>query len=249
MRALRTAAICALWCAGESFSQAPTPAPAFDAASIKPSKAAEGHSGWHSRTAYLIIENQNLKQLIEVAYHLKREQVSGGPKWLDSDRFDIEARSAGPADEPQLELMLQTLLADRFQLVVHRETKLLSGYALVVAKGGLKVHSEEGKGSNSNSNRGRITAERVSMDKLAEILSRTLGSLVVNKTEANGAFSFQLEWTPDSGTAAAPPDGAPPDVGPSLFTVLQERLGVKLEAQKLPTEVLVIDKAEKPSEN
>jgi uncharacterized protein (TIGR03435 family) len=170
MTAVRIVAMGVLLIAGMGFAQ--TPAPAFEAASIKPSKAPEGHSSWHSRTGYIVLQNQTLKQLIQIAYHVKANQVSGGLKWYDSDRFDIEAKSEGPADEAQLMTMLQTLLADRFQLAFHRETALFPGFALVVAKNGLKIRPvDAGEGSRSNSNRGHLTVERVSMAKFAETLS------------------------------------------------------------------------------
>jgi uncharacterized protein (TIGR03435 family) len=250
MTKARIAAISVLlWAVG---GIAQTPAPAFEVASVKPSKAPAGHSGWHSRTGYVVLQNQTLKQLVQIAYHVKANQVSGGPKWCDSDRFDIEAKSDGPANDAQLLTMLQTLLADRFQLAFHRETALFPGFALVVAKSGFKIRPvDAGEGERSNSNRGHYTAERVSMAKFAETLSRILRSPVVDRTGTTGVFSFQLEWTPDNADAPAP-DGTTPDMsnsGPSLYTVLQERLGVKLEAQKVSAEVLVIDRAEKPTEN
>jgi uncharacterized protein (TIGR03435 family) len=148
--------------------------------------------------------------------------------------------------------MLQTLLAERFQLAFHRTTKLSSGYVLVAAKNGLKIDPvETGERNTMNWGRGRMTAERVSMAKLADTLSRMLGSPVVDMTSIQGIFSFKLEWTPESAQRAAGPDGAPTDavLGPSLFTVLQQELGLKLEPKKEPIEVFIIDKAEKPSEN
>jgi uncharacterized protein (TIGR03435 family) len=95
--------------------------PAFEAATIKPSKDRPGHTGSHSRTGMIVLTGQTLKGLICAAYDVKDFQVSGGPKWMDDDRFDINAKAEGAADGPQLKNMLQTLLADRFQLVFHRE--------------------------------------------------------------------------------------------------------------------------------
>ena len=100
--------------------------PAFDAATIKPSKDEFGHSGWHSRPGAIVLTGQTLKGLICIAYRVKDSQVSGGPKWLDGNRFDINAKSEGPAGDPELRNMLQTLLTDRFQLVFHREQKMAS---------------------------------------------------------------------------------------------------------------------------
>src|SRR5258708_8078431 len=123
--------------------------------------------------------------------------------------------------------MLQTLLAERFQLAFHRDQKLFSGYSLVVAKGGaLKVQPDAtAGGSRWNGGRRKIVAQRISMAKLAESLSRILESPVVDRTGAPGLFSYTLEWTPDN-----TPDA---DAGPSLFTVLQQQLGVKLEPAKV----------------
>jgi uncharacterized protein (TIGR03435 family) len=230
-----------LLAAGIGFGQ--TAAPTFEAASIKPSKEGEGHSGSHSRTGYMVIQNQTLKQLMQMAYRVRPDQVSGGAKWVTSDRFNVEAKSAGPADEPEMLPMLQSLLAERFQLMFHREPASLPGFAMVVAKGGMKVQPVDGEGSHSNSNRTHLTAERMSMARLADRLSQILGSPVIDKTGAAGAYTFELEWAPDG----APSDAA--NAGPSIFTALQEKVGVRLESQKVSTEVLVIDKAEKPSEN
>jgi uncharacterized protein (TIGR03435 family) len=233
-------------------ASAQQPALAFEAASIKPSGEGEGHTGSHSRKGYLVIQNQTLRDLIRTAYKLRAEQVSGGPKWITTDRYNIEAKSAGPAEDPELLQMLQTLLADRFQLAFHKETMTFPGFALVVAKGGLKIQPVEGEGSKSHSTRGSVTAERVSMEKIADILSRASGSPVVDKTRVAGVFSFQLEWTPETEMAAVKKDGAPLDnvsTGPSIFTAVQQKLGLRLESAKVPAEVFVIDKAEKPSDN
>jgi uncharacterized protein (TIGR03435 family) len=103
-------------------------APAFEVASVKPSKAKD-NGYWNSSAGYLVMRNQSLKKLIQIAYRVRDDQVSGGPKWTDSDRFEVDARAAGPAKDPELLDMLQTLLAERFQLVFHRETKEVPGYS------------------------------------------------------------------------------------------------------------------------
>jgi uncharacterized protein (TIGR03435 family) len=225
---------------------------AFDAASIKPSQIGTDSSSWNSRLGYIVMKNQTLQRLVAIAYGFTDEQrVLGGPKWGGSDRFDVEARAVGPAKDPELLLMLQTLLAQRFQLVVHRETKNGSGFSLALIKSGLKIHPDETEGKQVwNSRRGKIVAERVSMAKVAESLTGLLGAPVVDMTDAKGRYSFTLEWTPDAphtpgpdGTSAAAPSG------PSLEDVLASQLGVKLENRKLAIEVIVIDRAEKPTEN
>jgi uncharacterized protein (TIGR03435 family) len=137
--------------------------------------------------------------------------------------------------------MLQTLLADRFQLVIHHEQKVAPAYALVLAKSGLKIKPVEGAtGSSSRSGRGVITAKGLTMAKLADRLSRNLRAPVADLTETPGAFDFKLEWSIE---------GDKDDLQSSLFAALQSQLGLKLEARKLPIDMIVVDKAEKPSEN
>jgi len=223
----------------------------FEAASIKPSKVHEGGTSWHSRLGYLVMKNQPLRRLVAIAYGVNEDQVSGGPKWTDSDRFDIEARAAGPAKDPELLLMLQHLLAERFQLAVHRESIIVQGYALVPLKSGLKIRPDDTEGKSKwNSHRGEVVAERITMARLAESLGRVLGAPVVDATGLAGAYTFNLEWTPKVQQPAASREGLATDPsGPSLFDVLAQKLGLRLENRKLPRDKLVIDNAEKPSEN
>jgi uncharacterized protein (TIGR03435 family) len=215
--------------------------PSFEAASIKPNKEVSSGTHWDSHPGTISMRGQTLKGLICVAYHVKDSQVAGGPKWIDGERFDINAKSVGPEDDPKLLEMLQTLLADRFQLVFHREQKIAPSYALVVAKSGLKIKPVEGAdGSRSKSGRGQLTAQGVSMEKLAELLSRQVKTAVVDFTGAPGAYDFKLEWSTE---------GDANDVESALFAALQSQLGVKLESRKLPVDLIVVDRAEKPSEN
>ena len=195
--------------------------------------------------------NVTLKRCMRGAYGVPEAQVFGGPKWIDQDRYDIDAKAAGPAGDHELMAMLQTLLAERFKLVFHRETRRLSGYALVVGKNGpLAKHSAPDAGSRTESRRGVIEAEGCTVGQLAQKLSDSLHIPVADLTAVEGKFDFKLEWTPDD-MQAGPPAAAAAEVapGPSIFVALAEQLGLKLEARKLPTEVLVIDRAEKASEN
>jgi uncharacterized protein (TIGR03435 family) len=215
--------------------------PAFEAAAIKPCKDASSGSHWNSTPGTINLRGHTLKSLICVAYHVKDSQVAGGPKWIDGDRFDINAKSAGAEDDPKLLEMLQTLLADRFQLVFHREQKITPSYALVVVKSGMKIKPVEGAtGSRSRGGRGQLTAQGVSMEKLAELLSRQVKTPVIDFTGAPGVYDFKLEWSTE---------GDANDLESALFAALQSQLGVKLESRKLPTELIVVDRAEKPSEN
>jgi uncharacterized protein (TIGR03435 family) len=256
--------------------------PEFEVASIKP--AAPDQAGMHIRTApggRLNINNMPLKEMIVMAWRVQPFQISGGPAWLNSARFDISAKSEKIPKQGEMPRMLQALLADRFQLKIHRETKELPIYALVVARKDGKLgpgltESKEGGcmppdpskpppppepgkprtlgcGGIMMSPR-QLTAARIPVANLTPELSRILGRTVVDKTGLTGNFDISLQWTPDDNEAMQlPPDAPRPPpsdaTGPSLFTALQEQLGLKLESQKGPVEIFVIDSAEKPSEN
>jgi uncharacterized protein (TIGR03435 family) len=243
--------LCLLLWVGVAFSQ--DAAPAFEAATVKPSKAERDGSSWDSRPGYLVMKNQTLGSLIRIAYHLRPEQVAGGPKWVEADRFDVEARAQGPADDPKLLAMLQTLLTERFQLATHRDTKAVQAYALLLAKDGMKIRPDATEGHSSSKGRpGVLTVERITMAKLADTLSRMLRMGVTDQTNATGTFTFTLEYDPASTRPApASPSAATADApaAPSIFTALQHQLGVKLEGRKEQIEVTVIDKAEKPADN
>jgi uncharacterized protein (TIGR03435 family) len=213
--------------------------PAFEAAAIKPSKEAVRGITWDTGPGRINVRG-TLKGLIWIAYQVKDFQVSSGPKWLDEDRFEINAKAEGPANDPQLLAMLQTLLADRFQLAIHHEQKIAPAYALVVAKSGLKIKPVEAAGSSSKGGRGVLTAKGLTMAKLADRLSRNLDAPVTDLTGAPGAFDFKLEWSIE---------GDKDEVQSALFTALQSQLGLKLESRKVPIDMIVVDKAEKPSEN
>jgi uncharacterized protein (TIGR03435 family) len=228
-------------------------APEFEAASIKPSPEGPGHTGWHSDPGIVTLQNQTLKGLIAVAWTLQDNQVEGGPKWLDSDRYLIQARTPGPSDDPQMRLMLQALLKDRFQLAFHMETRVVSGFALVTAKNGLKIEAAKDStgGSRSSSNNGHMDASGMSMDRLATWLARTLRSPVTDATGLTGVYDLKLEWDPASVRPAAAQDAQNADqpTAPSIFTALQDQLGLKLEPRKVSMQILVVDRAKKPSEN
>jgi uncharacterized protein (TIGR03435 family) len=228
-------------------AQTVPPKPAFEVAAIKPSTTEPGHSSWHTRNGRLTMDNLTLKEMVMAAHGVKEYQVSGGPNWLTADRYHLEAKAEEKATDEQLMSMLQTLLAERFQLAFHREQKEMTAYVLVVAKSGLKIHPVDGEGSSTNSRNGKLTAKHTSMGKLAEILSRQMGRPVVDETHVAGGFDFTLEWSNDRQQRAAAESGA--NEGPSIFTALPEQLGLKLETRKVPVEILVVDRAERPSEN
>ena len=197
-----------------------------------------------------------LRTLIRNAYKVPDFTISGGPAWIDSDRYDIDAKSAGAAQGSERMAMLQTLLAERFQLALHRETKTSPGYALVVSKAGLKMHAVEPGQSNLSTHNSSMTAEKASMANLAKSLSRRLGAPVDDATGVASVFDFKFEFPPQE-NRAAPASGDAPGAEASdpasyqaaLSHALEDQLGLKLEARKVQQEVLVIDRAEKPPEN
>jgi uncharacterized protein (TIGR03435 family) len=203
-----------------------------------------------------------LRELISEAYDLRDHQISGGPGWMGSARFDIDARPSsaveialGPAGFSQIRPMIQSLLEERFRLAVHRETKQEPVYELVVARGGPKLKevpdSANASQSGLHTERQKIVGTAARAPMLARVLAGRLGRSVIDKTGLTGKYDFTLEYTPDPGPLAGEQDAPPPpdSSGPSLFTALQDQLGLKLESAKGPVEVLVIDHAEKPDAN
>lgn len=254
-------------------------AASFEVATIRPSDSNKpGHSLMMS-TDKFETQAQTLKALVTFAYEFASEQqVSGGPAWVGSAQFDIEAKEDQETVERQKKLspdartdevraMVRELLAERFKLKVHHETKELPVYALNIAKGGLKITSlppetPEGpavdaaaKTPNRGSGirmdgRGNMEGINATTDIVARVLGREPevgGRLVQDKTGLAGKYNFKMHWTPDSGMSE---HGAPFDSsGVSLFTALQEQLGLKLEATKGAVDVVVIDSVEMPTEN
>lgn len=251
--------------------------------------------------------NVTVKMLIEFAYNIKDPQLSGGPSWIDSERFDVDAKTDEPDDTPGSSLtagagpntkaiarggdplgmierrrqMIQALLADRFKLTLDRQTKDLPIYELVVGKGGPKFKETTLPPPDPNApppgppqpgqppmrhgimmgfSRGQLNMNGGSMAQLANALSERAGRTVVDKTGLTGEYDLTLQWTPDENdpaTHSGGPDGRPPGDaapppdpnGPTLFTALQEQLGLKLESTKGPVETFAIKSIEQPSEN
>jgi len=252
----RTVLAITILAATRCFGQTPATAPAFEVASLKVSKAPSGSNSSHGTLGSLSIRNMTLRACIGMAYSVKELQVLGGPKWVDSERFDIDAKAAGAARGPERMAMLQTLLAERFQLALHRETKTFPGYALVVVRAGLKMHAVEPGQSKLSTHNGSMTAEKASIANLAADLSRRLGTPVDDATGVTSVFDFKLELPPQDNRTTLPSGDTPgaeasdpASFGAALSHVLEDQLGLKLEARKVPQEVLVIDRAEKPAEN
>jgi uncharacterized protein (TIGR03435 family) len=276
-------------CVAQALAQAPAAAtaPSFDVASVKPAPPSPdgrirsflgGDAGRVNWT------NASLRDIIREAYRLKDYQISG-PDWLGTERYNLVAKLPDGAPESQKGPMLQTLLAERFHLTVHREKRYLPAYSLTVAKGGVKmkefVEGSEGaaepvksgpeaaaqmrgagKGAAVRTSFGRIQVEGVTSAGLAEILSAHMDRPVVDETSLTATYDVALNWTPETGDgtivsmkiAMARQRGeevkVPEASGPTLPVAIQQQLGLKMDAKKLPIEVLVVDHAEKvPTEN
>jgi uncharacterized protein (TIGR03435 family) len=228
--------------------------PAFEVASIKPNRSAEGMSSIRASVGRVSMQNVSLKKVMLNAYDIPddREYMIDGPGWLTTEHFDIEATFPADTKEPQVRRMIQTLLAERFKLALHRETRQMPVYSLVVAKNGPKIHTVEDGQARTSSGPGRLEATKITMQKLADLLGRGAGAPVIDATGLQGVFNFTLEWSPDEAPGMATTDGgsAGGTAGPSLFTALQEQLGLKLEGAKGPVEILIVDQIEKaPTEN
>jgi uncharacterized protein (TIGR03435 family) len=220
----------------------------FEVASIKPASPDEApYSGEDGRDGVLKMWNVGLKRCIGYAYKIPEGQILGGPKWIDELSYDILAKADHPAGEPELLTMLQPLLAGRFRLQVHHETRTIPGYTLTVAKGGIKAPlADPTRNSAGNGGRGFFDVLASPPSTLRTRLSALLGRPVIDMTGEKRKFDFHLRWTPDdaqAGAASATPDR------PSLVTALQEQLGLKLESGKVPADVLVVDHAELPTDN
>ena len=240
--------IVCLFAASAGLIWAQDPRPAFEVASIKLDNSGSGHSGTDGSPGQIMFTNLTMERLIERAYGVKPSQVQG-PDWIENTRFDIVAKypeGTKSADHP---VMLRTLLEDRFKLAVHRETAEKPGYALMAIKSGFKLKPVEKDGSDTNHQGGRIqtlSAKGTSMAKLADLLSRYLGEVVIDKTGISGAYNFDLRWTSDDEKPNEP--GIEP--APTLFIALQETLGLRLQGQKVPVEMIVVDHLERtPTEN
>jgi uncharacterized protein (TIGR03435 family) len=247
--------------AAAAFAQSAA-APAFEVASIKPAKPGPQHL-FEVTPAGNLTWQTSVGQAIRIAYKVRPPfQIYGAPGWAESEEYLIAAKSPEGSppinpnklpEEAEFLQRIQTLLAERFHLKVHRENREMPVYVLIAAKGGPKLQPGDptqpfrlklGKGSISNDGAAKLGT-------LASVLSNNLDRPVFDETGLTGSYSLHLKWTPDAAPSAPgqPPPASAGDAGPSLFTALQEQLGLKLESVRRPVEVLVIDHVEPPTEN
>jgi uncharacterized protein (TIGR03435 family) len=256
---------------GQSQNATETP-PSYEVVSIKPNKSGPGMMRVMANGDRFSATNISLRGLIQYAYNIRmQEQVSGLSGWADSAAYDIEAKTdeeesatlkklSPEAKTEQGRLIMQAMLADRFKLKVHRETKEMPVFALVIAKSGFKLKEADPNDTYPNGmkgpdgighagammiDRGKLTAQGIPMSALANNLTFQVHRIVVDKTGLTGKYDFTLQWSPDEVHGADAPESA----GPSIFTALQEQLGLKLEQSKGPVDTVVVDHVEMPSDN
>jgi uncharacterized protein (TIGR03435 family) len=235
--------------------------PVFEVATIKPSKPDAPGKGIRVNGRHFSTLNTSLSDLITFAYGVHARQITGAPAWLETEKYDLEAQPDGDGqpNDKQWKMMLQKLLADRFELTFRHDQKELSVYAMVVGKAGPKLTNSEGDPNGLPGlffrGPGVLTVRNATMADFAGVMqAAVLDRPVVDQTGLSGRFDFQLNWTPDEtqfgcrGARVPPPDDNA-DVPPDLFTAIQQQMGLQLKSVKAPVDVLVIDRVEKPSGN
>jgi uncharacterized protein (TIGR03435 family) len=228
--------------------------PAFEVASVKLNRSGDrmGRLGPVDRGRFVAV-NIPLPGLVMAAYDVNFQQVSGWPEWAQNERFDVEAKSDHPVGRQETNAMLQTLLEERFHLVLRRETREQPIYALVADKGSsrLKAHAAATTSGETlpirPGDKGQVIFNGVAMDRLAWFLGIRLGRRVLDQTGLTGVYDFELDWDGPAREERAE-GGPPPEPGPSVFAALHD-LGLKLESRKGPVEFLIIQHLEHPSEN
>jgi uncharacterized protein (TIGR03435 family) len=237
--------------------------PGFEVATIKPARPEGRFSLTVNRSGMLNTTSTTVADLIKFAYDLHPRQITKGPAWLESEKYDITAKpdTEGIPNPTQLKLMVQKLLKERFQLTFHNEKKELSVYAISVTKTGPKLTKNESGGNlpGYGGGRGTFIVRNSSIAEFGHILqANILEQPVVDQTGLGATrYDFTLKWTPDPSQSQiggpAPPNAPPPadnaDVPPDIFTAFQQQLGLKLENTKAPVDVMVVDRLEKPSDN
>jgi uncharacterized protein (TIGR03435 family) len=230
-------------------------APAFQVATIKPSKL-DVQPAIQIQGRRFFTSGTTVVDIMKYAYGVNVSQITGGPEWLGKEKFDSLAEpgtEVRPASD-DMKKMVQALLAERFQLTFHRDKKELPVYAIIVAKSGAKL-TPTTKGANGIPGAdflpsGRLTTVNATMADFATFMQRyAMERPVVDQTAIKGKYDLSLTWTPDDFQLNGRPRSDDPSAPPGLFTAIQEQLGLRLEATKAPVEVMVIDRVERPSAN
>jgi uncharacterized protein (TIGR03435 family) len=234
--------------------------PAFEVASVKANTSGERFGSLGALTGGRFnATNVTLEWLLKTAYHVEPFQIAGVPAWGNSERFDIDARAAdGKATPDQIRQMVGKLLADRFQVVVHREKREQATYSLLVAKNGPKLNKAKHEtcdgalspcGGFRIYQRSQMWGYTVSVGLFAAELTFMMGRMVVDKTGIAGLYDIRVEWTPEHFGPEPGTEVKPDEANATLFTALQEQLGLRLQSEKAFVETIVVDRANRPSTN
>ena len=250
----KTAVACVLLTA--AFAKAQTDR-IFDISSVKWNKSGSHSTHISSTDAFYRATNVNLKMLLQNAYNIRPELISGLPSWTDDAHFDIEAKVLDPTTVEHLApgqraAMMRQLLEDRFHLKAHIEQKTLPVFDLVIAKSGSKLTPSpldlpKSRGTGVNSHNNELDAHDIAMSAFADVLTHQVERTVIDKTNLTGKFDLTLKFAHEDNSAA--PHGDSSDDLPSIFTAVEEQLGLKLLPDKGPVDTLIVDQLEQPSEN
>jgi bla regulator protein blaR1 len=227
---------------------------AFEVASIKPSAPGSRFDIRPDPGGRFTARSLTVKLLVGLAYDVRDYQISGGPDWTNTEKFDIVARADHDVSRQELRMMLRTLLADRFQLQIRQDTRAMSVYSLGLAKNGPKLQEADPatRRSGIRASGSQMIGAPATMAQLARALEDSLSRPVLDNTNLQGKYDFKLEWSPTNNAMRFPGDDGnigSDAQGPSLFTALQEQLGLKLVREKGSGTFLVIQRVERPSEN
>jgi uncharacterized protein (TIGR03435 family) len=233
--------------------------PGVEVATIKPTQPGTQLFMLVTQGEKVVVKNFTLKYIIKFAYDMPERRIVGGPGWLDTEKWDIEVKpdTPGTPSLAQMKEILQKLMAERFALKVHEEKQKMVGFALTVGKNGPKVTKTADASESPNFTLypwGMLAARSATMGELAHLLQHdVLGQPVADNTGLSGRWDFTMKWTPDEtqfiGMNPPPPAADDANAPPPLFTVIQEELGLKLEAQKVDAPVILVDSVEHPSPN
>lgn len=232
----------------------------FDVASIKPNQSGSRSVMMRTSHGRLTATNVTVRMLIRSGFHVRDSQISGGPDWLDTEKYDVVAKTERTdISDDMLWLSLQPLLAERFKLRFHREVKQLPAYSLVVAKSGPKLKNHAGDDQpmmriSAGSGKAKMEATKTSMAKFADSLAGHIDRPILDNTKLPGEYDFKLEWAQDHPGESSPSmlDSLREEIGltgPTIFTAVQEQLGLKLQPVKGPVEIIVVDDATRASAN
>lgn len=252
-------------------SGAPAYGQSFDAVSIKVNRSGEARSSFRGTLSGISVTNQTVIDIIRNVWNVNRLQIAGGPSWVGEDRFDLEAKASGKASRDELVAMMKTMLAERFSLALHQEMRPIPIYALVLARPDRRfgptlrpslakcdrtnppapgtpppqppppLDGVDLPSCGTNTGRGLLRAAGIEFEAFTRNMAGAAGRIIVDKTGLTGTFDMVLRFNPDANDTSS-------DL-PSLFAAVQEQLGLKLDAQTAPAEVLVIDRVERPTEN